>query len=238
MSKSLLNAVLFWAASQSSTAADINFDQQAANNEVARRQLVEQTRRCTNESAQAMLRMGQRDGDAITMFQLQACAGPLVEFMDETLHRPRRDAINLVMKMANIELAKVLGSSSPAPEPSHPKAGATRVEADASGFTISTFKSGQKIGVRKVKPQELRNAATTLVTVFQNQTPSYSRLIDVAKGMTARDRCFNLYGSRVALASVKSGKLDSSANAEEFLANSISTIEAVNTETQVTCKMQ
>ena len=103
-------------------------------------------------------------------------------------------------------------------------------------FTVFTFKNGQKIGARIVKGEELRNAAFTLVSAFQEQVPSYQQLISVAKSMTAKDRCFNLYSSRFALASIESGNLDGSANSEEFLKNSIASIESVNSETRVTCE--
>ncbi|WP_227105137.1 hypothetical protein [Chromobacterium rhizoryzae] len=105
-------------------------------------------------------------------------------------------------------------------------------------YTISTFKNGQLVGARKVKPSELRNAAIAMTSAFQEQTPSYDQLVSVAQGMTAKDRCFNLYSSRAALASVQAGMLDASPNAEQFLKNSIASIEEMNSQTQVTCKMR
>lgn len=115
---------------------------------------------------------------------------------------------------------------------------AAQTMAASTAFTISTFKNGQPIGTRKVTAAELRNAAIALTSVFQEQMPSYDRLVSVAKGMTAKDRCFNLYGSRVALASVEAGMLDASANAEGFLKYSIKSIEEINSQTQVTCEMR
>ena len=103
---------------------------------------------------------------------------------------------------------------------------------------ILTFKHGQQIGVRNVYPAELRNAAVALTSAFNDQPPTYARLLSVAESMSAKDRCFNLFSSRIALASVEGGLLDASANAENFLKNSISTIEDVNSRTQVTCKMK
>jgi hypothetical protein len=110
--------------------------------------------------------------------------------------------------------------------------------AASTAYTISTFKNGQPIGTRKVNAVELRNAAVALTSTFQDQIPSYDLLVSVAKGMTAKDRCFNLYSSRAALASVEGGMLDTSANAEGFLKNSIVSIEEVNSKTQVTCEMR
>ena len=110
--------------------------------------------------------------------------------------------------------------------------------AASTNYTISTFKNGQPIATREVKAVELRNAAAAMITAFQDRAPSYAQLVSVAKGMTAKDRCFNLYGSRAALASVKGGILDASANAEEFLKNSIVSIEEVNGQTQVACEMR
>lgn len=107
-----------------------------------------------------------------------------------------------------------------------------------AAYTISTFKNGQRIGTRKTEAAELRNAATALTSAFQEHTPSYDRLVSVAKGMTARDRCFNLYSSRVALASIEAGMLDASQNAKTFFQDSISSIEAENSQTQITCNMR
>ena len=115
---------------------------------------------------------------------------------------------------------------------------ATQAVAASTVYTISTFKSGQPIGTRKIKAAELRNAAIAMTSTFQEKTPSYELLVSVAKGMTAKDRCLNLYSSRVAMASIEAGMLDTSQNAEEFLKNSISSIEAVNSQTQVTCEMR
>jgi len=88
-----------------------------------------------------------------------------------------------------------------------------------------------------VKAVELRNAAIAMTNEFRDLTPSYDLLVSVAKDMTAKDRCFNLYSSRAALASVEGGMLDASANAEEFLKNSIASIEEVNSQSQVMCEM-
>lgn len=114
----------------------------------------------------------------------------------------------------------------------------TQTMAASTAYTISTFKNGQPIGTRKVNVVELRNAAIALTSVFQDRIPSYDQLVSTAKSMTAKDRCFNLYSSRVALASVEGGILDASANAEEFLKNSIISIGEVNGQTQVTCEMR
>ena len=84
---------------------------------------------------------------------------------------------------------------------------------------------------------ELRIAAIALTNEFRDLTPSYDLLVSVAKDMTAKDRCFNLYGSRAALAFIEGGILDASANAEEFLKNSIASIEEVNSQSQVMCEM-
>jgi hypothetical protein len=105
-------------------------------------------------------------------------------------------------------------------------------------YTIFTLKNGQQIGKRIVHVAELRDAATALIAAFQERTPDYSLLVSVAKGMNAKDRCFNLYSSRTALASVQGGIQDASANSEEFLNNSIRSIEEVNNQTQVTCDMK
>lgn len=117
-------------------------------------------------------------------------------------------------------------------------AATTQTMAASTAYTISTFKNSQPIGTRKVNAVELRNAAIAMTSAFQDQIPSYDLLVSVAKGMTAKDRCFNLYSLRVALASVEGGILDTSANAEEFLKNSIVSIEEVNSKTQVTCEMR
>jgi len=109
--------------------------------------------------------------------------------------------------------------------------------AASPAYTISTFKNGQPIGARVVKAVELRNAAIAMTNEFRDLTPSYDLLVSVAKDMTAKDRCFNLYSSRAALASVEGGMLDASANAEEFLKNSIASIEEVNSQSQVMCEM-
>ncbi len=114
----------------------------------------------------------------------------------------------------------------------------TQTMAAPTTHTIATFMNGQPIGTRVVKSVELRNAAIAMTNAFKNQTPSYVILESVAKGMTAKDRCFNLYSSRFALASVEVGMLDSSANAKEFLENSIASLQAVNSLSQVTCEMR
>lgn len=105
-------------------------------------------------------------------------------------------------------------------------------------YTILTLKNGQQISKRVVNSAELHNAAIELTIAFQARSPDYSILLGVAKGMTAKDRCFNLYSSRTALASVQGGILDASANSEEFLRRSIKSIEEVNNQTQVTCEMK
>jgi|JI10StandDraft_1071094.scaffolds.fasta_scaffold1042309_2 hypothetical protein len=105
-------------------------------------------------------------------------------------------------------------------------------------YTVLTFKNNQKIGKRAVSAAELHHAASELVIAFQENPPTYEVLIEVAKSMTAKDRCFNLYSSRITLASVQSGLVDASANAEEFLVNSIRSIGEVNDQTQVTCDMK
>jgi len=105
-------------------------------------------------------------------------------------------------------------------------------------YIIFTFKNDQPIGSRQVKPVELKNAAIALSSAFKEQTPTYEVLVNVAKGMTAKDRCFNLYSSRVALASIEAGILDASQYAEDFLKNSINSIESVNDQTQVKCEMK
>lgn len=103
--------------------------------------------------------------------------------------------------------------------------------------TISTLKNGQLIGTRKVNDSEFRNAAISLSQAFKEQTPSYEILLDVAKSMTAKDRCFNLYSSRFAIASIEAGKIDASQNAEDFLKKSISSIDAINSITNVNCEI-
>lgn len=115
---------------------------------------------------------------------------------------------------------------------------ATTQSMAATGYTISTFKNGQQIGTRKVNAVELRNATIAMTSAFQDRLPSYDLLVNVAKGMTAKDRCFNLYSSKVALASVEGGMLDASANAEGFLKSSIDSIGEVNSLTQVTCELR
>ena len=130
--------------------------------------------------------------------------------------------------------APVKGSVQPIVDPN-----AVREAEFVSAITISTFKNGQPLGMRKTEAAELRNAAIMLAGVFQESTtPSYERLVTVAKGMTAKDRCFNLFSSRVAIASIEAGMLDASQNAEVFLKSSISSLEAINSQTQVTCEMR
>lgn len=107
-----------------------------------------------------------------------------------------------------------------------------------STYTISTFKNDQIIGTRKVNEVELLSMAIGFTSEFKAQTSSYDLHLRVAKGMTAKERCFNLYTSRVALASVEAGVLDASANAERFIRNFITSIEEVNTQTQVVCEMR
>lgn len=104
--------------------------------------------------------------------------------------------------------------------------------------SISTYKNGQLIGVRPVMNSELRDAATALSLVFRDKAPSYDHLVNVAEGMTAKNRCFNLYSSRFALASIEAGKLDASSSTRVFLKDSISSFEAVNSRTQVKCEMR
>lgn len=116
-------------------------------------------------------------------------------------------------------------------------AAAPQSMAASPDYTIVTFKNGRPIATREVYAMELRNAAVALTSRFREQTISYSRLLSVAKSMTAKNRCFNLYSVRTALASVEGGLLDASANAEEFLKNSIASIEEVNSQSQVTCEM-
>lgn len=105
-------------------------------------------------------------------------------------------------------------------------------------YTIFTFKNGQQIGARKVKPVELRNAAIAITDAFQERIPPYEHMVKVAKGMTAKDRCFNLFSSKIALTSIEAGKLDASQYAQDFLSGSVSSIESVNSQTQVTCEMR
>ena len=109
--------------------------------------------------------------------------------------------------------------------------------AEQNSYTIYTFKNGMRLGTRIVTVMELRESAVYLTTRFQEQTPSHDRLATVAKSLTAKDRCFNLYSSRSALAAVQAGMLDASPNAEDFLKNSVESIEEVNRQTQVTCEM-
>lgn len=56
--------------------------------------------------------------------------------------------------------------------------------------------------------------------------------------MTAKDRYFNLYSFRVTLASIESGLLDASTNAEDTMKNAITSIEEVNGRSKVSCEMQ
>lgn len=115
---------------------------------------------------------------------------------------------------------------------------AQQVIAAPQDYAIYTFKNEQLLGTRKVKLSEMRDGAIALTSTFKDKSPSYQVLLDVAKGMTAKDRCFNLFVSRVAIASIEAGKLDASQYAEEFFGNSIESIEAVNTATQVRCEMK
>lgn len=115
----------------------------------------------------------------------------------------------------------------------------TKSEAAPISYVISTFKNGKQVGARKVNVGEIHAAASALNAAFQNESaPQYEQLFAVTKTMTAKERCFNLYASRSALASIETGIFDASANAEEFLNNSIRTIEDVNIQTQVTCQMK
>lgn len=109
---------------------------------------------------------------------------------------------------------------------------------EMSTYTIVTLKSGQSIGTRKTEAAELRNAAIALTEAFPENVPGYENLLSVAKGMTAKDRCFNLFSSRVAMALIEADMLDASQNAEAFLKNSISSLEAVNSQTEITCEMR
>ena len=113
-----------------------------------------------------------------------------------------------------------------------------QANAQPDSYTIYTFKNGMRLGTRIVTVVELRESAAFLTTRFQDQSPSYLRLVTVAKSMTAKDRCFNLYSSRSTLAAVQAGMLDASPNAEEFLKNSAASIDEVNRQTQVTCEMR
>lgn len=105
-------------------------------------------------------------------------------------------------------------------------------------YTIVTFKNGHEIGKRTVRIVDLHNAARALISAFNDRTPDFGLLVGVAKSMPAKDRCFNLFSSRVALASVQAGIFDTSANSEDFLNKSIRSIEEVNSQTQVTCDMK
>jgi hypothetical protein len=108
----------------------------------------------------------------------------------------------------------------------------------ASGYTISTFKNGQLVGARKVSNEELRAAATGMASAFQQASPSHDQLLAAARSLTAKERCFNLYGGRLAAASVEAGKIDTSVDAEAVLQDSIATLTEINNQTHVTCDMK
>ena len=108
----------------------------------------------------------------------------------------------------------------------------------SSTYTIATFKNIRPIGIRSVEAVEIRNAIILLINEFQDITPSYGQLITVAEVMSAKENCFNLYMSIIALASVEGGILDASTNAKEVLKNSIASIKEVNSQNQVTCEMR
>lgn len=107
-----------------------------------------------------------------------------------------------------------------------------------AGYVISTYKNGAKVGSRKVTATELRNASIGLVDAFQAGRPDYQILLKAAKSMTAMDRCFQWFVAGIAMASIQSGALDASANAENFLQDSKESIGETNTATRVTCDMR
>ncbi len=215
------------------SANDLQYDIQDQRNAATFDQLIWQTRSCMNEGARAMLVQGARDSSTIARFVQNACGGPLAGFMTQTLQRPNAEVTAFVQAMAYDELNRIPGlsrsgsSSSPSQRPEK-----------SAAYIISTFKNGQPIGTRKTEAAELRNAAIGLAGAFQDKAPSYERLVSVAKGMTAKDRCFNLLSGKVAIASIEASKLDASQNAEVFLKNSIASLEAVNSQTHVTCEMR
>ena len=153
-------------------------------------------------------------------------------FMTQTLQRPKTEIVAFIQAMAYDELNRIPGVS---PSNSLPKPG--RHTEKSTAYIISILKNGQEIGTRKTEATELHNAAIALASVFREKASSYERLVAAAKGMTAKDRCFNLFSSKVAMASIEAGMLEASQNAQMFFKISISALDAVNNKTQVTCEM-
>lgn len=108
----------------------------------------------------------------------------------------------------------------------------------SSTYTIATFKNNSPIGIRSVEAVEIHDTVIYFINEFREITPSYGLLISVAEAMSAKENCFNLYMTKIALASVEVGILDASTNAKEVLKNSIASIKEVNSKNQVTCEMR
>ncbi len=207
------------------SADDLQYDIQDQRNAATFKQLIWQTRSCMNEGAQAMLVQGARDSSTIATFVQNTCGNSLAGFMGQTLQRPTAEVGAFIQAMAYDELNQIPGLSRPGSA-----ASPLQRPEKSTAFIISTFKNGQPMGTRKTEAAEFRNAAIGLVSTFQDKTPSYERLVSVAKSMAAKDRCFNLLSSKFAIASVEAGIVDASQNAEMFLKNSVASLEAVNSQ--------
>ena len=108
-------ATVFLAAAGPAMSADLKFDQKEADEDSTFRQMTIQTRDCMNESARAMLRLGERESERVVAFQLQACGGPLTEYMTSTLGRPTAQVASYARALAYDELNRIPGLSK-APE--------------------------------------------------------------------------------------------------------------------------
>lgn len=110
-------------------------------------------------------------------------------------------------------------------------------ESAPSFYTIKTYKNGIAISARKVTVAELRSASHAMIDAFKDSSPSYDFLVNIANSMNAKERCFNLFGARTALATIETGIIDASKNSEESLKKSIASFEEVNGNTNVSCTM-
>ena len=191
------------------------------------------TRLCMREAISTLLVQGVRDSGEIITFALSVCGDGLTDFMRTTMQRPAAEVAVFVEGIAYKELERFPGLVRSGSLPTMP-----RQRENSDIYIISTFKSGQAIDVRRADVAQLRDAAFAMTNALQKNTPSREQLLNAAKATPEKDRCFNLHSSMVALASIDAGTLDALQKTRELLRNSISSIEAVNSEAKINCEMR
>ncbi len=113
-------------AAAGSLADDLRFDQRAADKDATLRQLTIDTRLCTRDAAQTMLRAGSRDSNQIVAFATKLCSPSLTAFL--TAQGQRSDIVEAYVRaLAYEELTHIPGLT--------PGAGASRPSTHRPGDT-------------------------------------------------------------------------------------------------------